>query len=132
MEYMQTERHNNTPMGCFRGLLVVIIGVILSAGGCVTVIDIDCHNAAQDYFVPYPDSTLFDENHNFIRPFGMGDSVRIYETPDDVTTVRNWYADQNLMIFHDSRFGTMSRDLVADDGVTYIVMESSCAANASF
>jgi len=131
MEYANTERDNLTTKGCLRGLLIVIASVILATGGCVTYLEVRCYNLAADYFVAYPGATLTDESHNMFRPLGIGETVRIYASDDDPTTIRTWYNSQGLPTRQRTAHGAMIRELIPDGETTFIVIEARCAASTA-
>ena len=128
MEYANTERNNQTPKGCLRGILIIIVSVVLATGGCVAYLDVRCYEFAEDYFAAYPGAMQTNESYNMFRPLGMGETVRIYESMDDSTTIRTWYNQQGLPASQATDHGTMTRELIPDGERTFIVIEARCAA----
>jgi hypothetical protein len=84
----------NLPRGCLRTLRtgVVILLLVLACGTVSTLgIDAMCYNTLSKRLPVYPDSKRTFEKHNFLRAFGMGETLIILETDDPPDVVRDWY-----------------------------------------
>jgi hypothetical protein len=69
--------------------------VILVMFGCVGVstlgLDVVCYGALTRRMPLYPNANVTFEQHNFLRSFGVGETVMILESEDEPSVVRSWY-----------------------------------------
>ncbi len=75
----------------------------------ITVVGLDslCYSVNSGLLPQYPEATIVFEQHSFLRAFGMGETVMVLETADDVETVREWQA---------RKFASISRAAVQGTG----------------
>ena len=83
------------PPGCRRillGTLAVTIAMVL----CISVVAIGIDRTCVADLTPrlpiYPNTTVKSEQHNFLTPFGMGESIMILQSNDPAEVVRDWYS----------------------------------------
>lgn len=78
--------------GCRQMLLAmvgILVGLVLCVSVVVVAVDVSCVSQAETWIPRYPNATKVDEVYNFIRPFGMGITLVVLETPDSAQEVRN-------------------------------------------
>jgi hypothetical protein len=78
-----------------RNLVLFLLLVFGCPGSIAIVADITCHSSIGTWMPNYPNAETISVQHNFIRPRGLGSTVIILITPDDVETVENFYR-QNI------------------------------------
>ncbi len=90
-------------------LSILIIPLVLSVCISVSVIGMDslCYSTNSQLLPQYPEATIVFEQHSFLRAFGMGDTVMILETDDELETVREWQA---------RKFGSVARAAAQGSG----------------
>lgn len=122
--------------GCL--VFVVFIGIVIT--GCMMSvyvgIDVVCSNSAHTWLPDYPGATLINQEHNFIRPFGIGETTRALYSPEARRAVELWYMRHDADNVSQGRtrdggMATMRWFLQEDDtrGGTLITLYSSCAAD---
>jgi hypothetical protein len=122
--------------GCWFSMLI-IVGLILLCGGVTTlVVDWTCYSNIAPRLPSYPNAKVVSEEHNLLRPFGMGMTQIILFTPDDIDTVRSWYGraiGEAAKNFIQNRTGSMGEaswdlDTPPDGKGTQITLYSRCAS----
>jgi hypothetical protein len=73
------------------GCLVVIVAVFVCSAVTSFAADRLCYGALSQRLPLYPNATVTSRVHNLFSEFGMGNTVITMNTPDDPTTVRNFY-----------------------------------------
>lgn len=68
-------------------LLVMVLCVVVTT----LALDGTCLADMEPRLPRYPNATVVLEQHNFLTQFGMGESVLMLHSDDDVATVRDWY-----------------------------------------
>lgn len=74
-----------------------IFGLMIAVFGCIAIttlgIDAACYSSMTKKIPVYPNATVTSEQHNFLRTFGMGETLMMLDTDDAPSTVRNWYGE---------------------------------------
>lgn len=120
--------------GCLLFLVISLIGVFL----CVIVVyagaEYACERDAKRWLVDYPGSQLVEEEYSWLRPFGIGRTVRTLYTTDARVDVSRWYTEHSIELDQEGKsledsYPTMRWRLtnVPDDGGTSIQLFSECA-----
>jgi hypothetical protein len=73
------------------GCLVIVVAIFLCSGVSMFVADRVCYGSLSQRLPIYPNATIKSRAHNLFTEFGMGNTAITMTTPDDPTTVRNWY-----------------------------------------
>jgi hypothetical protein len=73
------------------GCLAIVVAVILCSGVSLFAADRLCYGALSQRLPLYPNAAVKQRVHNLFTEFGMGNTAITMTTPDDPTTVRNWY-----------------------------------------
>lgn len=83
------------PYGCRGRVALGVLGLMVMIFGCIGVttlsIDAACYNSMTPKIPVYPNGRITLEQHNFLRAFGMGETVMIIDTDDEPNVVREWY-----------------------------------------
>ena len=112
-------------------VVILGVGVLLCGGAIIFAIDQSCVSDAAAWIPPYPNASVVSEEHNFIRPFGIGSTTMTLHSPDAPTVVGDWYNNlrSGLARQQDYRgFAAMRWSISqADDGGTDITLSSECA-----
>ncbi|GIL12642.1 MAG: hypothetical protein BroJett038_13620 [Chloroflexota bacterium] len=86
---------DDRPSGCSRRALTGLGVVALGVFGCIIVmflgLDAACYSAMTRKIPIYPEARVTMERHNFLRAFGMGETVMVLDTDDPSSEVRDWY-----------------------------------------
>ncbi len=80
--------------GCRRmviGSAAVLLVMVLCVVVTTLALDGTCSADMEPRLPRYPNATVTLEQHNFLTQFGMGESVLMLHTDDDVAVVREWY-----------------------------------------
>jgi hypothetical protein len=72
-------------------LLLPFVAVILLAGVLMVSLDNICYGAMSQKIPVYPNAQITLQEHNLFRQYGLGQTVIILDSADDVTIVRDWY-----------------------------------------
>ncbi|TVR24389.1 MAG: hypothetical protein EA396_01480 [Anaerolineaceae bacterium] len=129
---------DHSPPGCTSrplvGCFIIFLVMICSVSSFVLVGDQMCRNELNSYLPPYPDAELIYTDYNFIRPFGIGQTVKQYYSEDDPITIRAWYGP---FIAERSRTRRLTRGeyhaVRADDGEgSYIFLVGRCFHGGTF
>jgi hypothetical protein len=80
-----------TPRRVLLSLLIILAGTVICFVTTAAVIDSVCVGNAEEWLPRYPNSEVVQVYHNFIRPFGIGETVMTLESPDPQTEVLRWY-----------------------------------------
>lgn len=70
---------------------VVLLLMVLCVVVTTLALDGTCLADMEPRLPRYPDATVTFAQHNFLTQFGMGESVLMLHSDDDVATVREWY-----------------------------------------
>src|SRR5512134_3595315 len=83
------------PYGCSRRALLGTLILLIALFGCVGVsfvgVDAMCYSSLSQKLPLYPGATITLERHNFLRSFGMGETIMVLESDDPPETVQAWY-----------------------------------------
>jgi len=79
--------------GCLITVLVFVFGILFCTTSVYVITDEACQNTASRWLPDYPNSQVTQEEHSWIRPFGIGVTTRILYTTDRRVDVIRWYAD---------------------------------------
>lgn len=81
--------------GCGRRALLYTLAItaamFLCIGGTTAAIDAVCYSTLTRRLPVYPDAEVTLLRYNFVRAFGMGQTVMVLETADPPDAVREWY-----------------------------------------
>lgn len=81
--------------GCSRRVALSFLAIIFAIMSCIGtltfVFDNACYNSMIRKIPIYPNARVTLSRHNFIRPFGMGETLIILESDDPPNVVREWY-----------------------------------------
>jgi hypothetical protein len=75
----------------FLGIAVVFAVMLLCVGGFVLTIDSQCVAELNERIPQYPNAVFISETHSFLRMYGMGSTVTIWQSADDPNTIDSWY-----------------------------------------
>jgi F420-0:gamma-glutamyl ligase-like protein len=109
--------------------------------GCIVIttigIDAACYSSMSAKLPIYPNARVTLDQHNFLQRFGMGTTVMILDTDDDVEVVRDWYGTTVAKVYKAARetnqaffYFASARYSVgpAEDGSgTQIILNGACA-----
>jgi hypothetical protein len=110
----------------------ILIGLIVCASVAVIAVDVSCVSQAETWIPRYPNATTVDEVYNFVRPFGMGITLVVLESPDSVQEVRKWYGDHRRNVARTQTQGYATLDWRVTStvmGGSRIALSSECAWN---
>ena len=83
------------PYGCSRRALLAVLLVIGGMLACISLsfvgVDAMCYSSLSQRLPIYPGATITLEQHNFLRTFGMGETVMILDSDDPPDVVQSWY-----------------------------------------
>ena len=83
------------PYGCSRRAGIGCLAIFALIVGCIGTfmigVDAGCYGAMTRKIPIYPGARVISQHYNLFRAFGMGETLVLIETDDDVETVRNWY-----------------------------------------
>jgi hypothetical protein len=86
---------DDRPYGCRGrlggGCLGIILAVTLCVGGLMAAADSACYASLTHRLPVYPGAEVITERHNFLRAWGMGETVMILYSPDPPEVVTGWY-----------------------------------------
>lgn len=117
------------------GCGVVMAAILLCMGAVTLAIDGACYSSLTQRLPIYPSATVVSERHNFIRAFGMGETVMVLYTSDPPDEVTSWYARTIGQVIRESlqrggplRFGATDWSVGrAEDGVgSQIILFGTC------
>lgn len=129
---------DHAPQGCasrpLAGCLVIFVVMFCSVSGFVLVGDQLCYSEHSNYLQPYPDAELIYTDYNFIRAFGIGQTVQQFYSEDDPVTIRAWYGP---LVAERPRTGRITRGeyhaIRAEDGEgSYIFLVGRCFHGGTF
>ena len=72
-------------------ILVVMAVLFICIGVSFVGVDAMCYSSLSQKLPLYPGATVTLERHNFLRAFGMGETVMVLDSDDPVETVQAWY-----------------------------------------
>jgi hypothetical protein len=72
-------------------MLVVIGAMFVCVGISFVGVDAMCYSSLSQRLPVYPGATVTLERHNFMRAFGMGETVMILDSDDPPDVVQRWY-----------------------------------------
>lgn len=84
---MKKRRNWRPAFGC----LVIVLAIVGCSVGSVLGFNGVCSAYFPERLPYYPGAEVRSQVHNFITPWGMGNTVATLYTPDDPNTVRSWY-----------------------------------------
>lgn len=73
-----------------RSLIAIVIGVLILVSLTFVTINLVCHADIEKWLPIYPKAEVITETHSFIER-GAGITTLILSSPDDSTTVTQWY-----------------------------------------
>lgn len=131
---------DDRPYGCSRRALLSILIVIGVLFGCIIVsfvgVDAMCYSSLSQRLPYYPGATVTLERHNFLRPFGMGETIVILDSDDPPETVQKWYgqktyegqqrAKENHDPFYYTATGKYSVTTAEDGTGSQIILSGGC------
>ncbi len=118
--------------GCFVGLVALLTATILMGCGSVTLLvaDAACFRSLTAKIPVYPNAAITQERYTLLRPFGLGETVMVLNSNDDLPVVEQWYtvvAERNrrdLLNFITAAQWSAARNV---DGMgTQIVLNGIC------
>lgn len=83
-------------------LLLIMGGIMLCMVSLIVGIDTACNINIDRWMPVYPGAEEVSTQYDFLRPRGMGNTFIIFQTSDDVATVRRWYADYQHQMMRES------------------------------
>lgn len=118
------------------GTGVVLVVMTLCVVVTTLVLDDACSADMTERLPLYPGATVTFQQHNFLRQFGMGESVMILHTDDEVAVVRAWYSKAMGEIYSRMqranlrRFGQTNYTVGADESGsgTQIILYGRCGS----
>ncbi len=90
------------------GTLAIMVAIMICTVTLVTAVDTACYNDINHWMPLYPDSEVVEVKYDFFRPRGMGNTLMIFYTPDDETTVRRWYINYRRSITQNQQYADNS------------------------
>ena len=124
----------NTPGGCLRFLALITIGFIALVAFMYFGVGTSCRSHADIWLEDYPNSELVSETYTFLRPFGIGETLRVLYSPDSPNVVRNWYMERDRerddegLVRNDGQARVNRYIRAGDNEGTDIGLESECAS----
>jgi hypothetical protein len=81
--------------GCSGRILLSFLAIIFAIVSCIGTLtflfDNACYNSMSKKIPIYPNARITLSQHNFIRPFGMGETLIMLDSDDPPDVVREWY-----------------------------------------
>ena len=77
--------------GCAWSIPAILIGIALLSTLVVARLDASCRSTAHAALPDYPNATFVTETYSLFAPWGLGETIRVLATKDDLRTVRSWY-----------------------------------------
>lgn len=74
-----------------RGVAIVAAVMMLCSSATFFGLDRICLSELSESLPIYPGAEVRSERHSFITSFGLGETIVMLYTPDDVQTVTTWY-----------------------------------------
>jgi hypothetical protein len=121
------------PKGCasssLGGCLVLFAVIIVFISGFTLAIDQICYGEMRRFMETYPGAETRLIRNNFLRPYGIGETVVILNSEDDAITVRGWYGRLTGEELRAGRvLSRVSFDVTSlDDGGSQIILLGHCA-----
>ena len=84
-----------------RNILLLLLLIFGFPGAIVMVADFSCHSSISTWLPTYPNAEEKSVQYNFIRPHGLGSTLRILETPDSIEQVEAFYYDNIQALVND-------------------------------
>lgn len=121
--------------------LVILLAIMLCSIVSVLGLDAVCHSEIERVLPLYPQAELVSQQHDFLRPRGMGHTYVVLATTDQPTLVRQWYRDVRFSLSRSTEnsernlspngLATVSYRVSEDNvtGQTLIYLVSECAYN---
>jgi hypothetical protein len=129
----RSDEQASTPKGCLRFFAYMLIGFILLLCGMYFAVDNTCRANANTWLEDYPDSEFVRETYTFLRPFGIGETIRVLYSADAPNTVRSWYReadrarDDRGLIRNEGVSQTRWQVIDAENEGSQIALQSECA-----
>lgn len=128
------------PYGCSQRALLGTLLVVLVLFGCIGIsfvgVDAMCYSSLSQRLPLYPGATVTLERHNFLRTFGMGETVMVLESDDPPDVVQRWYgrmsyegqqrAKENHDPFYFMATGRYSVTTAEDGTGSQIILSGGC------
>ena len=127
--------------GCSWKAFLIIMALVFGCPAVTTLaLDAVCHNVLSQRLPIYPNARITFEQYSFLRRYGMGETIIILDSDDEVEEVRDWYGEVNGRIAQQMReenamnrfYGFTSAVASvtrAEDGTgSQIVLSGACAA----
>jgi len=120
-----------------RNTVVIIVLVITLIVIATLSIDTLCYNTLTLRLPLYPDAEQIMARHNFLRQFGMGETVIVLQTEDTPDVVREWYGrtigetaqqHENDPFFYGFTSANWSVTRAEDGEGTQIILSGVCAS----
>lgn len=135
---MDDERGYGCGRRAFLYTLLITAAMLLCIGGTAAAIDGMCYSVLTRRLPVYPDAEVTLLRYNFVRAFGMGETVMVLETADPPDTVRQWYgqsfgaaaraAQENHDPFFNLASSAYSITASEDGGGSQIVLSGVCGS----
>jgi hypothetical protein len=113
-------------------MLLIIAGILACGVTATFVLDSKCAADIAAWMPPYPGAELVQVEHDFFRPFAMGQTSAVYYSNDDARTIRNWYIDVQKKLDNDGAtrgLATTNLHVQSDpSGGNLIMLNSECAS----
>lgn len=87
-------------------LAVIPLVMLLCISGTVLGLDSLCYSTTSRLLPAYPGAEVVLERYNFLRAFGIGETIMVLETGDDLEIVREWQARQYASVARAAAQGT--------------------------
>lgn len=128
------------PYGCSRRALLSVLVLLVALFACVGVsfvgVDAMCYSSLSQRLPLYPGATVTLERHNFMRAFGMGETIMVLESDDPPEVVQAWYGrvtydgQQRAKANHDPFYymatGRYSVTAAEDGTGSQIILSAGC------
>lgn len=122
---------HTTVRGTLISVGLILIGIALLTALVVGIVDRQCASDIDRWLPLYPGAAVVSEQHTFLRPRGIGETMMTLRTPDNQRTVNAWYLDylqrQTELNPNQGAATTGLRLEDAPDGGTLIHLYSECA-----
>jgi hypothetical protein len=119
-------------------LMLILCGIVFCLTTLIVTLDTVCNMHIDRWLPLYPGAEEVTTQFDFVRPRGVGNTFIIFYSPDDITTVQEWYGDYRRKLISESAdqyavqslASTSYRILKNPDGTgTLIYHISQCTSN---
>jgi hypothetical protein len=95
IEQIHGERRSGGFRGCFLATLGITLGILICTFSVYVAVDVSCTGDAGRWLPDYPGAEVVSQTYSWLRPFGIGETIRVLYSPDSRRDVVNWYADRD-------------------------------------